>query len=42
MITCYIALYVLNLAWALFVRDPAVMGGYIRSSVDDGDLFVMA
>src|SRR4051794_30974175 len=27
-ILCYIALYVLNLVWALFVLDPAVMGGY--------------
>src|ERR1700712_3138428 len=24
---CYLALYLVNLAWALFVLDPAVMGG---------------
>jgi len=41
-IICYIALYVLNLAWALFVLDPAVMGGYLRMSVGYGDLFVLA
>ena len=23
---CYLALYVLNLAWAFFILDPAVMG----------------
>ena len=26
---CYLALYVVNLGWALFVLDPAVMGGYL-------------
>lgn len=39
---CYIALYVLNLAWALFVLDPAVMGGYLRTSLGYDDLFVLA
>ena len=27
---CYLALYVVNLVWALFVLDPAVMGGYLN------------
>ncbi len=39
---CYLALYVVNLAWALFVLDPAVMGGYLRISLGYGDLFVLA
>jgi hypothetical protein len=39
---CYIALYVVNLAWALFVLDPAVMGGYLNASLGYGDLFVLA
>ena len=38
---CYLALYVVNLAWALFVLDPAVMSGYLRTKVDYGDLFVL-
>lgn len=39
---CYLALYVLNLAWALFVLDPSVMGGYLNLSLGYGDLFVLA
>ncbi|GAA1148855.1 hypothetical protein [Nocardioides aquiterrae] len=39
---CYLALYVLNLAWALFVLDPSVMGGYLGMSIGYGDLFVLA
>lgn len=39
---CYVALYVLNLLWALFVLDPAVMGGYLHASRSYGDLFVLA
>jgi hypothetical protein len=39
---CYLALYLVNLAWALFVLDPAVMGGYLRMSLGYGDLFVLA
>lgn len=39
---CYAALYVVNLAWALFVLDPAVMGGYLSASLGYGDLFVLA
>ena len=38
---CYFALYVVNLAWALFVLDPAVMGGYLHSSLGYGDLLVL-
>jgi hypothetical protein len=36
-VICYLALYVVNLVWALFVLDPAVMGG----SLDYDDLFVL-
>ena len=39
---CYLALYVVNMAWALFVLDPAVMGGYLNVSLGYGDLFVLA
>ena len=39
---CYLALYAVNLVWALFVLDPAVMGGYLHASLDYGDLFVLA
>jgi hypothetical protein len=39
---CYLALYVVNLVWALFVLDPAVMGGYLHSSLDYRDLFVLS
>jgi hypothetical protein len=38
---CYLALYLLNLVWALFVLDPAVMGGYLKKPIHDGDLFVL-
>jgi hypothetical protein len=41
-IICYLALYVVNLVWAFFVLDPAVMGGYLNASVGYGDLFVLA
>jgi hypothetical protein len=41
-IICYTALYVLNLVWALFVLDPAVMGGYLRMPLSYGDLLVLA
>ena len=40
-IICYLALYVVNLVWALFVLDPAVMGGYLHASLGYGDLFVL-
>jgi hypothetical protein len=39
---CYLALYVVNVIWALFVLDPSVMGGYLQASLDYGDLFVLA
>ena len=38
---CYLALYVVNLVWALFVLDPSVMGGYLHASLGYGDLFVL-
>ena len=28
---CYLALFVVNLVWALFILDPAVMGGYLQT-----------
>jgi len=40
-VTCYVALYVLNLVWALFVLDPSVMGGYLKQPLGYGDLFVL-
>ena len=39
---CYVALYVVNLAWALFVLDPTVMGGYLKQPMGYGELFVLA
>jgi hypothetical protein len=39
---CYVALYVVNLAWAFFVLDPDLMGGYLNTSLGYGDLFVLA
>ncbi|GAB2609511.1 hypothetical protein [Kribbella endophytica] len=39
---CYGALYVVNLAWAYFVLDPDVMGGYVDVPIGHGDLFVLA
>ena len=39
---CYLALYVVNLVWALFVLDPSVMGDNLHASVGYGDLFVLA
>jgi hypothetical protein len=38
---CYLALYVVNLAWAFFVLDPRVMGGYLNASRDYSDLLVL-
>jgi hypothetical protein len=38
---CYIALYVVNLVWALFVLDPAVMSSSMHASLGYGDLFVL-
>jgi hypothetical protein len=39
---CYAALYVVNLAWAFFVLDPDLMGGYLNAQLGYGDLFVLA
>jgi hypothetical protein len=39
---CYAALYAMNLAWALFVLDPSVMGGYLRMSFGYADLFLLS
>lgn len=39
---CYLALYVVNVAWALFVLPPDVMGSYLHASRSYGDLFVLA
>ncbi|MDX6278843.1 MAG: hypothetical protein QOJ72_2971 [Nocardioidaceae bacterium] len=39
---CYVALYLVNLAWALFVLDPGVMGGYLHASIHYGDLFLLS
>lgn len=39
---CYVTLYVLNLAWALFVLDPGLMGGYLQQHLDHGDLLLLA
>jgi hypothetical protein len=41
-IICYIALYALNLVWALFVLDPAVMSRNTHTSLGYGDLFLLA
>jgi hypothetical protein len=41
-VICYLALYVVNLIWALFVLDPAVMGGYLNAPLGYSDLFVLA
>lgn len=40
-VICYLALYVVNLTWALFVLDPAVMGSYLHLTLGYGDLFVL-
>ena len=41
-VLCYLALYVINVLWALFVLDPAVMGSYLNASFSYRDLFVLA
>jgi hypothetical protein len=38
---CYLALYVVNLVWALFVLEPGVMSSYLHASRGYGDLFVL-
>jgi len=39
---CYVALYVVNLVWALFIVNPDVLGNYLHSPRGYGDLFVLA
>lgn len=39
---CYVALYLVNLLWGLFILDPAFVGGYLNRSLGYGDLFVLA
>ncbi|MFF0268299.1 hypothetical protein [Kribbella sp. NPDC004536] len=39
---CYVALYVVNAVWALFILDPHVMGNYLQTPLGHGDLFVVA
>lgn len=38
---CYVALYAVNLAWALFILSPAVVGGHLNAALGYGDLFVL-
>lgn len=40
-VICYLALYVVNLAWALFVLDATVMSEALGRTVGVGDLFVL-
>lgn len=40
-VICYLALYVVNLAWALFVLDTTVMSDSLGRTVEVGDLFVL-
>ncbi|MCW2846179.1 MAG: hypothetical protein JWR90_153 [Marmoricola sp.] len=39
---CYVALYIVSLAWAFFILDPRLMGSYLHATRDYGDLFVLA
>lgn len=41
-LVCYLMLYAVNLAWALFVLDPDVMGGYLGTTLGYGDLFLLS
>ncbi|VXB21062.1 conserved membrane hypothetical protein [Aeromicrobium sp. 9AM] len=41
-VICYLALYVVNLVWAMFVLDPSVRGGYLNRSFGYQELFVLA
>ena len=38
---CYLALYVVNLIWALFILDPGVMGSYLHASRGYTDLLTL-
>lgn len=42
MMLCYLALYVINLLWALFILDPTLVDNYLRVSFSHSDLFVLA
>jgi hypothetical protein len=42
LLICYVALFVVNLAWAFSVLDPGVMGSYPHSSLGYGDLLDLA
>lgn len=39
---CYVALYVVSLAWAWFLLDPRAMGNDLQAPRGYGDLFVLA
>ncbi|HVM65835.1 MAG TPA: hypothetical protein VMU14_13300 [Acidimicrobiales bacterium] len=39
---CYLALFAVNVAWAYFILDPRVMGGYLHTRLGYPDLFVLA
>ena len=39
---CYAVLYVVNLAWALFILDPDLVGGSLNRSMGHRDLLVLA
>ncbi|WP_235915479.1 hypothetical protein [Puerhibacterium puerhi] len=39
---CYVALYLVNLAWALFILDPGVMSSSVQQSLGYKDLFLLA
>jgi hypothetical protein len=39
---CYVALFAVNLAWALFIVSPEVMGNAVHAPVGYGDLVVLA
>jgi hypothetical protein len=41
-VICYAGLYVVNLAWALFVLDSAVMNAFDQASFGYGDFLVLA
>ena len=41
-VICYVALYLLNLLWALFILDPGLMGSYLKQSLGYGGIFVLA
>lgn len=41
-LACYAALYAVNLAWAFFILNPHVVGGYLHRRLGYGDLFILA